>query len=77
MADNRCPGQDQRNWQPEDIMEVPCPRCRALVEIWKDEPVRLCPQCQTPVRNPRLNPGCAKWCSKAAECLGKPMPNDK
>lgn len=68
MADQHCPGQDQRQWKPEDIAEVPCPRCGAAVEIWKDEPLRHCPQCKAAVRNPKIDPGCALWCTHAKEC---------
>jgi hypothetical protein len=68
---SRCPGQDQRFWKPEDIFEALCPHCGAEIEFWKDEPVLVCPGCSMEVRNPRLDPGCAKWCPMAAQCLGK------
>ena len=29
------------------------------------------PRCGAEVRHPKLNLGCARWCSKAAECLGQ------
>ena len=74
MSDAHCPGQDLRNWKPEDICDVPCPHCGHEVEIWKDEPVRICPKCKQAVQNPRLNNGCAKWCSKAKECLAMRQP---
>ena len=68
MADSHCPGQDLRTWKPEDIIEVPCPTCGNPVEIWKDEPVRTCRLCHNPVPNPRMNRGCAQWCSHSKEC---------
>lgn len=74
MTKEHCPGQDQRYWKPEDIASTRCPVCGLDVEIWKDEPARACPSCGTGIRNPRLDPGCAKWCPHAGECqiLGDP-----
>ncbi len=69
MNTSRCPGQDSRNWKPEDNIERKCPGCGYLIELWKDEPERACPKCKRKVRNPKLDPGCAKWCPHAKECL--------
>jgi hypothetical protein len=71
MANVHCPGQDQRYWKPEDIFDVSCPHCGSEIEFWKDEAVRTCRQCSNPVRNPRMDLGCAKWCKHAKECLGQ------
>ena len=71
MADDRCPGQDRRFWKPEDVCETTCPCCGHGLEFWKDEPKRTCPRCGSEVRHPKLDLGCAQWCSKAAECLGQ------
>lgn len=68
----RCPGQDMRYWTPKDIADVRCPNCNKEMEIWKDEPMRICKGCGREVRNPNIDPGCAKWCKYAKECLGKP-----
>lgn len=70
MSRPRCPGQDTQYWKPEDIFEVPCPHCATRIEFWKDEPVRVCPSCKREVRNPRLDPGCTKWCKHGEECSG-------
>lgn len=67
----KCPGQDQRFWDPEDIFEAACPNCGDLVEFWKDEPQVKCPGCCEIIENPKLDMGCAKWCKFADECLGK------
>ena len=67
--ESRCPGQDMRFWKPEDIFTVPCPHCRAEIEFWKDEPVRLCAACRKEVRNPKVDQGCAEWCKHGPECL--------
>jgi len=69
-----CPGQDKRYWKPEDIFEVPCRGCHLLVEIWKDEPKRKCPQCGTLVYNSIINKGCAQWCQYAEKCFGDSPP---
>lgn len=66
----RCPGQDQRFWKPDDIFDVPCPQCGAVIEFWKDEPHLKCPKCRTRVVNPKLDLGCAEWCQYADQCLG-------
>lgn len=66
--DSGCPGKDQRYWRPDDICEVRCAHCGAEVEIWKDEPARLCPGCGRAVANPRLDLECEKWCKSANEC---------
>jgi hypothetical protein len=66
----RCPGQDQRYWTAEDIFDVPCPHCSFVIEFWKDEPFRICRECQKEVRNPRIDLGCAKWCKFADQCVG-------
>ncbi len=76
MSAERCPGQDQRYWKPEDITFVRCPSCGEEVELWKDEPARACRKCGAVVRNPRLERGCAKWCPQARECLGGDSPPD-
>jgi ribosomal protein S27E len=67
----KCPGQDTREWKPGDIFEVECPWChKAKVEFFKDEPRRKCGGCGKPVKNPKLDFGCAKWCPYAKECIG-------
>ncbi|MCK5058520.1 MAG: hypothetical protein KAT34_17830 [Candidatus Aminicenantes bacterium] len=71
MSKPRCPGQDQRYWKPEDIYDVMCPHCSTAIEFWKDEPLHYCPECKKPVRNPKIDTGCAEWCKYAEECLGE------
>jgi len=66
----KCPGQDNRYWKPEDIFEVRCPGCGQLVEFFKDEPRVKCRKCGYMVANPKINPGCAKWCQYADLCTG-------
>ena len=70
MAQARCPGTDMRYWKPEDICDQKCPDCGTEIEIWKDEPVRVCPKCKKEVRNMKLDLACAQWCSYAKDCPG-------
>lgn len=66
----KCPGQDTRYWTPDDISEVPCPKCEARVEFFKDDGLRRCPGCGGRITNPRVTLGCAQWCEYAVQCLG-------
>jgi len=70
MAKTMCPGQDTTFWKPGDIFEIPCVKCGFLVEFFKDDARRRCPNCGHTIQNPRLNQGCANWCEHAGECLG-------
>lgn len=70
MPDAKCPGQDSKYWKPQDVIEVPCPGCQAIIEFFKDEPKRKCHSCGQEVLNPRVDFGCALWCPKAVECVG-------
>ncbi len=67
----KCPGQDMRYWHPEDIFTIKCSHCGNEIEFWKDEPFLNCKKCRNEIRNPRMNTGCAEWCRRASECLGK------
>ena len=58
-----------RFWTPDDIYDVVCPHCRKEIEFWKDEPMRLCHHCGKEVPNPKIDTGCAEWCTFADECL--------
>lgn len=39
----RCPGQDRRNWRPDDVFEHTCPHCGGQVEFMKTDAKRACP----------------------------------
>lgn len=69
MPESFCPGQDLSKWRPDDIVFTACTSCGTEIEIWKDEPQRICPKCHQEVRNPRIDLGCAKWCASAEQCL--------
>jgi hypothetical protein len=66
----KCPGQDTLYWKPGAIYEVPCPKCGAKVEFFKDDTARKCPKCQHRFVNPDLDFGCAAYCQYAEQCIG-------
>lgn len=70
----KCPGQDMRFWKPGDIFDTRCPKCGKGVEFFKDEVRRKC-RCGHEIVNPKLDFGCAQWCSYAEQCLGT-VPDD-
>ena len=65
----KCPGQDMRYWRPGDIFDARCPACGSTIEFFKDEVRRKC-RCGRVVANPKLDLGCAQWCSYAEQCTG-------
>jgi len=65
-----CPGQDTRFWKPDDIFELPCGKCGATVEFFRDDVFRRCRRCGHRIENPKMTLGCAQWCEHAQECLG-------
>ncbi len=69
MALSRCPGQDTRFWRPSDVTEEKCPRCGHVLEFWKDDIALCCRHCGERVFHPRYDPGCARWCAYAEQCL--------
>ena len=70
MQAAKCPGQDRRNWKPEDIFDHNCPHCQTAMEFWKTDARMKCPGCGEHIMNPRFNLGCALWCAYAEQCVG-------
>lgn len=70
----QCPGQDNRYWDGEAVFEIPCPNCGNVLEFFKDDSQRSCKQCGKKVLNPRIDFGCAAYCSHAEQCLGSMPP---
>ncbi len=70
----QCPGQDNRYWDGEAVFEIPCPNCGNILEFFKDDSQRSCKQCGKKVLNPRIDFGCAAYCSHAEQCLGSMPP---
>ena len=68
MDVKRCPGQDTAQWTPDDIFEIGCPKCGASIEFYKDDKRRRCSGCGEVTVNPKMDIGCAAWCSAADKC---------
>ncbi len=66
----KCPGQDSRYWTGNDIFESKCPKCGTILEFFKDDSTRPCPECGYRMLNPHINFGCAEYCPHAEQCLG-------
>lgn len=66
----KCPGQDSRYWNGDDIFETNCPKCGYGLEFFKDDAKRVCKGCGYTMLNPHINFGCAEYCPHAAQCLG-------
>lgn len=64
----RCPGQDTMFWKPGDIFEISCPKCGYQVEFFKFDVKRKC-RCGHEMVNPKINFGCAEWCSYGDSCI--------
>jgi len=67
---SQCPGSDMQQWSLDAIYDVECKNCGYMVEFFKDETKRKCPECKEVVLNDRIDLGCAKWCPYAESCLG-------
>ncbi|MFW5992371.1 MAG: hypothetical protein ACOCQN_04190 [Halanaerobiaceae bacterium] len=67
----KCPGQDGRNWSPEDVSEKKCPQCDYEIEFFNFDLIRSCPNCGHRVINPNFNLKCAEWCPAAELCVGE------
>ncbi len=70
MIAMRCPGQDLRFWNPEDICEIACKNCGYEIEFFKTDAKRVCSECGHEMLNPKMDMGCLQWCEQAEECLG-------
>ncbi len=70
MIEIRCPGQDLKFFDPDDVFDIACPECSCSVEFFRNDFKRECPECGTIIYNQKFDIGCAKWCPRAEECLG-------
>lgn len=66
----KCPGQDTRYWKQGAIFDAKCPKCSRLVEFFKDDTTRKCPNCGHRFINPNIDSGCASYCQFAEQCIG-------
>ena len=69
----RCAGNDTQEWGFDSIFNVTCPHCGVLVEFFKDEISRRCPQCREIVMSDRTDFGCGQLCcSESTHWGGRP-----
>ncbi len=50
----KCPGQEQKSFQPDDVFDADCPSCGKPIEFFRTDTVRRCPSCGKAAPNPRL-----------------------
>lgn len=62
----KCTGSNTREWDANSIFNVTCKGCGTLVEFFKDEIQRKCPQCRKTIFNNRNDFGCGQWCSSSS-----------
>jgi putative nucleotidyltransferase with HDIG domain len=68
MEKMQCPGQDTMFWKPDDVFEIECPKCGYHVEFFKFDVKRKC-RCGHEMVNPKIDFGCALWCSYGDKCI--------
>ena len=66
----KCPGQDKAYWKEDPAFDMPCPKCGADVEVFRDETTARCGKCDHRFKNPKIDLNCARWCAYAKECVG-------
>jgi len=64
----KCPGTDTQFWKPNDIFEIKCPACGAIIEFFKDDSKRHCSKCGELFVNPRLELNCFEYCKFGKQC---------
>lgn len=62
----KCTGNNTNEWGFDAIFDVECGGCGNMVEFFKDEIRRTCPECGEPVFNGRKDYGCGQWCSSSS-----------
>jgi HD superfamily phosphohydrolase YqeK len=55
-------------WKPDDVFEIPCPKCAYRVEFFKYDVKRKC-RCGHEMVNPKIDFGCAQWCPYGDSCI--------
>jgi hypothetical protein len=62
----KCSGNNTQDWGFDSIFDVKWPSCGNMVEFFRDEIDRKCPQCKESVQNDRKDYGCGQWCSPSS-----------
>jgi len=62
----KCTGNNWQEWGLDAIFDVKCKTCGHMVEFFKDEITRNCPECKKSVVNDRKDFGCGQWCSSSS-----------
>lgn len=62
----KCTGNNTQDWGFDSIFEVECSGCGDMIEFFKDEITRNCPQCKKTVINDRKDYGCNQNCSSSS-----------
>ena len=62
----KCTGNNWQEWGLDAIFDVKCQTCGHMVEFFKDEITRNCPECKKTVVNDRKDFGCGQWCSSSS-----------
>ena len=73
----KCSGNNFEEWGFDAIFDIECSSCGNLVEFFKDEITRKCPQCKNTVPNNRGNYGCGQWCSSSSSHMRNLCPKFK
>ncbi len=73
----KCTGNNTQEWDADAIFNVTCMNCKNLVEFFKDEITRYCPQCSKKVFNDRKDYGCGQWCSSSSSHIRNFCPKFK
>lgn len=50
---HKCPKQENRSWETDDVCDIQCPGCGQTVEFFKEEEKRKCRKCGQVITNPK------------------------
>ena len=73
----KCTGNNTQEWGFDAIFDVKCQTCGYMVEFFKDEITRNCPNCKKSVLSDRKDFGCGQWCSSSSPHMRNLCPKFK
>jgi len=73
----KCTGNNWEEWGFDAIFDIECQVCGHMVEFFKDEITRNCPNCKNTVVNDSKDYGCGQWCSSSSPHLRNLCPKFK